>query len=116
MGLLTALSALAGCSGAPAKTVTLTGYLYASGGPAPGTTYPVPGTITATNASGTFTATVASDGRYSLPLPPGTYTVIATSPYVTSNARPVRCYPASADTVTVHTAQASVLDVYCPLK
>ena len=110
------LTALAGCSQGAPKTAALTGYLRASGGPAPGTAYPVPGTITAENTNGTFPATVASDGTYDLSLPPGTYTVTGKSPNVLSNNTPAPCYPIGGGKVTVYANQTTTIDVYCALK
>jgi carboxypeptidase family protein len=68
---------------------------------------PLSATVTATNTS---TGTVASShsdslGRYTLPLPPGTYTVTAT----TGSAVP-RCSPTTA---TVASGRAARADVTC---
>ncbi len=72
----------------PVGRGTITGLLTASGGPV-GALRPLPGVVTAvpTGATGTvqsmakvYTATVGPDGRYSISLPVGGYSVTGRSP------------------------------------
>lgn len=73
--------ALGGCGSAPSgPTGTVTGHLAMAGGPAPGVTLRVPGTVTASSASGTRQASAAKDGSFTLVLPAGRYTLSGTSP------------------------------------
>jgi hypothetical protein len=74
-------AALGGCGSAPSgPTGTVTGHLVMAGGPAPGVTLHVPGTITASSAGGTRQASAAEDGSFTLVLPAGRYTLSGTSP------------------------------------
>jgi hypothetical protein len=76
---------LAGCGGNPGYHQTVPGKFVRVGGPAPGSPFPLPGTITARAATGEmFTAAVGRDGRFKLSLPPGTYRVTGRSPLMQS--------------------------------
>jgi hypothetical protein len=78
------IAILAGCS-AGGFQQNVTGRFVRVGGPAPGSPFPLPGTITARAATGqTFTATAGDDGRFRLSLPPGMYRVTARSPLMQS--------------------------------
>lgn len=82
--LAVGIAVLAGC-GNPAYHQTVPGKFVRVGGPAPGSPFPLPGTITARAATGeTFTATAGRDGRFMLSLPPGTYRVTGRSPLMQS--------------------------------
>jgi hypothetical protein len=83
--LAVGIAALASCSGNPGYHQTVPGTFVRVGGPAPGSPVPLPGTITARAVTGeTFTATAGRDGRFKLPLPPGTYRVTGRSPLMQS--------------------------------
>jgi hypothetical protein len=83
--LLVGIAVLASCSGDPGYHQTVPGKFVRVGGPAPGSPFPLPGTITARAATGeTFTATAGRDGRFDLSLPPGTYRVTGRSPLIQS--------------------------------
>jgi hypothetical protein len=77
---------LAGCSSGtstPPKAVsgTVTGILEAVGGAAPGTPRPLVGTVSIHGARGTtITAKTGSDGRFSVRVAAGSYTVTGRSP------------------------------------
>jgi hypothetical protein len=72
---------LGGCGRAPSgPTGTVAGHLVMAGGPAPGVTLRVPGTVTASSASGTRQASAAKDGSFTLVLPAGRYALSGTSP------------------------------------
>ncbi len=75
---------LASCSspnGPPGPTGTLTGMLQAVGGAPGGGTRVLSGQVTLHGASGHITGiTVAADGRFSVPVSVGTYTVSGQSP------------------------------------
>jgi hypothetical protein len=78
------IAILAGCS-AGGYQQNVTGTFVRVGGPAPGSPFPLPGTITARAATGkTFTATASDDGHFRLSLPPGTYRVTGRSPLMQS--------------------------------
>src|SRR5215469_5031534 len=85
---LVAAAALAGCSGGPGPTGTVTGQLEMVGGPATvsgGTpVFLVPGTITAVSGSSSFRASAAKDGSFMLVLPVGTYKLTGASPQYNS--------------------------------
>lgn len=76
---------LAGCGGSPGYQQAVRGTFVRVGGPAPGSPFPLPGTITARAATGgTFTATADPKGRFTLSLPPGWYHVTGRSPLIGS--------------------------------
>jgi hypothetical protein len=79
------IAVLVGCGGNPGYHQAVSGTFVRVGGPAPGSPFPLPGTITARAATGgTFTATVGRDGRFKLSLPPGAYRVTGRSPLMQS--------------------------------
>ena len=85
MILATAIVVLASCGGHPGYHQTVPGTFVRVGGPAPGSPFPLPGTISARAATGeTFTATAGRDGRFKLSLPPGSYRVTGRSPLMQS--------------------------------
>ena len=87
----------------------LTGRLWSSGGPHPGSRVRLAGTITVLDASsGAHVAsqTVDEHEPFSLTLAPGTYTVAATSPQIQSGQSP--CAP---ETVTVASRQRVSIDL-----
>lgn len=80
-----AIVVLADCGGQPGYYQTVPGTFVRVGGPAPGSPFPLPGTITARAATGeTFAATAGRDGRFKLSLPPGSYRVTGHSPLMQS--------------------------------
>jgi hypothetical protein len=114
LGIVTAL-AIAACGGTTAGHGTLSGHLYATGGPAsPGggsSPHPISGTVVARGPGGTHRATVTANGRYTLRLPPGRYTVTGKSPQYVVNGNPGPCDALGA--VTVARDQVRFSDVYC---
>ncbi len=85
MVLAVGIAVLAGCGGNPGYHQAVSGRFVRVGGPAPGSPFPLPGTITARAATGgTFTATAGPDGRFTLSLPPGAYRVTGRSPLMQS--------------------------------
>ncbi|MGH3404744.1 MAG: hypothetical protein ACRDRJ_19900 [Streptosporangiaceae bacterium] len=79
------VSILAGCGGSPGYQQAVRGTFVRVGGPAPGSPFSLPGTITArAPAGGTFTATAGPNGRFTLSLPPGRYHVTGRSPLIGS--------------------------------
>jgi photosystem II stability/assembly factor-like uncharacterized protein len=69
------------------ETGVVRGTLDAAGGIAPGLPRPIPGTVTLRASDGTpFTATVGSDGAFSIRLPVGTYTATGSSPSIGGGA------------------------------
>jgi hypothetical protein len=101
---------LAGCSNGPSgPTGTVTGHLVMAGGPAPGVTVRVPGTITAVSPSRTQQASAGKDGSFTLVLPAGTYTLSGTSPqYDDGHGKCVAAAP-----VTVRQGAVTRADVTC---
>ncbi len=82
---MVSIAVLAGCGDSPGYRQTMPGRFKRVGGPAPGSPFPLPGTVTARAATGeTFTATAGRDGRFKLSLPPGTYRVTGRSPLMQS--------------------------------
>ena len=83
--LVVGIAGLAGCGGNPGYRQTVQGTFVRVGGPAPGSPFPLPGTITARAVTGeTFTATAGRDGRFKLSLPRGTSRVTGRSPLMQS--------------------------------
>jgi len=75
--------AVAGCAKPVPPTATVTGTYTRVGGPSPAADMPLPGTITFRDPNGaTVTFNSDSTGRFTGHLPPGTYTVTATSSLV----------------------------------
>ena len=69
--LAVGISVLAGCGGSPGYHQTVPGTLVRVGGPAPGSPFPLPGTITARAVKGeTLTTTAGKNGRSSCPCRP----------------------------------------------
>ena len=101
-GVLALSLPLGACEGAADRTEvgssTLSGQLLAVGGPAQGTNRPLPGTVIAANTDTHehHSVSVGSDGRYSLHLPPGNYTIAGRSPsygddaYLCAAQQPIR--------------------------
>lgn len=110
-GWLTGLALLAACTGTTDRA-TLTGHIYMVGGPAATAPRAVSGTVTVEGADGSHTVTAGADGRYSIRLRPGTYTVSATSPqYNDGTGRCSANAPAAVGRSGARTA-----DVYCQMK
>lgn len=79
------IAGLSGCGGNPVYHQAVPGRFVRVGGPAPGSPFPLPGTVTARTATGAmYTATAGRDGRFKLSLPPGTYRVTGRSPLMQS--------------------------------
>ena len=89
---LTVALALSGCGTSGATpTGTVTGQLLRVGGPAPGSPVAIPGSVTLQEVSTgrRFRASTATDGRFSVKVPAGTYEVSGQSPQVLSNNREI---------------------------
>ncbi len=98
---LAALLVLAGCSGSVA-TGTIAGTLERVGGPAPGRPVPLAGRVVAVASTGArFTGTVGKNGRFKLPVPPGSYHLTGYSPRVRSSGAEMRCSAQNAVSVEV---------------
>jgi len=113
---------LAGCTSSshkpPATTTvpttvaakgTITGILEAVGGPAGTANRPLSGGVTATGGGHSYSATVGTDGRYSLSVPAGTYTVVGRSPQYQGGA--ADCH--AANPVAVSAGGTASADVGC---
>ena len=113
-GVLSLSLLLGACEGAANRSdvgsSTLSGQLLAVGGPAQGTNRALPGTVIATNTDTHehHSVSVGSDGRYSLHLPQGTYTIAGRSPsygddaYLCAAQQPIRitaAAPVHADVI-----------------
>ena len=91
----------------------LTGRLYGVGGPAPGAPRPWPGNVTVTGGLGVHRdAQVGADGRFSVLVPAGTYTVAGRSPLYQDGAAECR----AAGPVTVASGHRAEADVRCQLR
>jgi len=91
---------------------TLVGHLYAVGGPAPGNPRGISGTITAHGDNGSRSVKTSPDGRFSIHLPTGTYTLRGHSHQY--NQGTSRC--TAQHIVTVKRDQTVSIDVLCQLK
>jgi hypothetical protein len=102
--LLAASLLLASCdlsspNGPPGPTGTLTGTLQTVGGPAGVGAQPLSGQVTLHGSSGHLTAiTVGANGRFSVPVTVGTYTVSGQSPEYRGDA--ADCHASGPVTVT----------------
>ncbi len=100
-------------SGTPASRAgTLTGHLYGVGGPAPGAPRPWPGTVTLTGSGVRRAIQVSADGRFSVLVPAGTYTVAGRSPRFGSGAGVCR----AAGPATVTAGHRTRADVLCQMR
>jgi hypothetical protein len=115
-GLAAAAVCLAGftaaCSGPGLANGILTGHLYGVGGPAtitgPPSPRPWPGTVTLTGPGVRLEVPVGASGTFSVPVPPGRYTLVGHSPQFGDGSYP--CQAAGVVTVTSgHTTKADVL-------
>ena len=89
ISLAAAVLAAAGCSSSAGSTGTVTGTYILSGGPAGSPNMPLAGTISFRSGSGSV-ITIESDstGRFTGQLPPGTYSVTATTGHVNDGESP----------------------------
>lgn len=102
--------------GAVASSSTLKGSLEWVGGPSSGSAVPHPGTIHVVSADDSVdeTAQAEADGSWDMLLPPGTYTVRATSPgYLSARGASDAC--SATESVTVRADQVLNVKVYCQL-
>ena len=89
VALAGAVLAAAGCSSTTGPTGTVTGTYIRSGGPSGTPNVPLPGTVSFRSSSGsTISLNSDSTGRFSGQLPPGTYTVTATSGQINDGTSP----------------------------
>ena len=80
ISLAAAVLAAAGCSGTTGSTGTVTGTYIREGGPSGAPNVRLPGTITFRASDGTTTSfSSGTNGTFTGQLPPGSYTVTATS-------------------------------------
>lgn len=92
-------------------STVITGKLLAVGGPAPGTPRPLPGKVTLVDTAThvRHDVRVATDGKYSVTVPPGTYEVQGHSPRYGSGT-----YMCNApNPVTVAADRSGITNVYC---
>ena len=112
-GSASAGSASAGSASAGSSAEgTLTGHLYAVGGPAPGAPRPWPGTVTLIGPGVHLAIGVGAGGRYSVRVPAGTYAVAGRSPLYQDGAGACR----AAGPVTVASGHRTEVDVLCQLR
>jgi hypothetical protein len=94
----------------------VTGSFVAVGGPAPGSTRPLPGQVTAQNSAGhKFTVAVGKSGKFVLWLPAGVYRLTGRSPMFSVNGVEGTC---AADQPVLVRARKKTLgvEVVCLLK
>ncbi len=93
----------------------MTGHFVVVGGPVPGIERPVPGRVVLTSTTGQrFTVTVGPTGRFTISLPPGSYTLTGYSPGVRSGHAEMRC--AALRVVDVRASRQAVRDVICRIR
>lgn len=127
------LAILAGaCSSSPTAAVTgtssssagltypgtLTGVLQLSGGPAGAQSTGVAGTITLKPSGGgsPIVANAASDGKFSVQVPNGSYTVTGRSPMFLINNSEGTCVALPGGATTITAGQSTTVTVECPEK
>ena len=88
---------------------TIRGELVFVGGPAPGTSRPLPGVVTFRSRNGDIQTVTTRDGSFSIDLPVGHYQVAGRSPLFQSDARVC----GSGTQVDVHARRTSVVTVRC---
>lgn len=91
-------ASVGGCTGhANAAQGTVSGIFLMVGGPASiadpnGVRLPLPGHVIAVSTAGErFTVSTGKSGRFTMPLPPGTYHLAGYSPRVHVNGQEMRC-------------------------
>lgn len=101
---------LTGCSTRAAHG-TILGELAAVGGPGPGLPRPLPGSVRLTNTRthASKVVTVGVDGRYSLPIAPGSYTLTGKSP-LDNSGQSYDCHAQRAAVVV--SSKTTTSDVY----
>jgi hypothetical protein len=116
--------ALAGCGSTseargdpdhPARPGRIEGRLVAIGGPDPGATRPLDGSVKLTRQPGIdppIEIEVGADGRFSRSLPPGTYRALGHSPHFGDNRS--ACF--ATDTVRVPAGGKAEIEVVCPMR
>jgi hypothetical protein len=94
----------------------VTGSFVAVGGPAPGSTRPLPGQVTAQNSAGhKFTVAVGKSGKFVLWLPAGVYRLTGRSPMFSVNGVEGTC--AADQPVLVRAGKKTLgVEVVCLLK
>jgi FlaG/FlaF family flagellin (archaellin) len=92
-----------------AAKATITGILEAVGGPAGTANRPLSGNVTATGNGHSYSVSVGTDGRYSISVPAGTYTVVGRSPQYQGGT--TDCH--LADPVTASSGGTATADVMC---
>lgn len=118
IGLAVACAALlarpvACTDGHPVSSSTVTGRLLAVGGPPPGASRPMPGTVRLENVATHVVTTVhvGPDGRYSASVSAGSYKVKGRSPLYGNGG--YAC--TAAKTVTATAKTVAVANVYCQM-
>jgi hypothetical protein len=101
----------AACSAQGPAEGTLTGHLYGVGGPAPGLPRPWPGKVILNGPNVHLDLPVGASGAFSVPVPPGRYTLIGYSPQYESGAVP--CRPLGVATVT--SGHSTTADIWCQM-
>ncbi len=105
-----AVLAAAACSATPGPTGTVTGTYILSGGPAGSPNMPLAGTISFRSGSGSV-ITIQSDstGRFTGQLPPGTYSVTASTGHVNDGDTPC----SQVLTTRVQAGKTATLSLVC---
>ncbi len=115
--LVLPVALLVGCSSSTPANGTIAGHLMGTGGRPPGTQTPFPGTIHVTGPGVDTQVSVGADGKYSLTVPAGVYTVVGHSPDLTDNGVQEECGAAPyGGPVTVTAGQTTTVDVGCSLR
>jgi hypothetical protein len=94
-------------------TSEVSGRFVAVGGPAPGQTILLSGTITVHGQGGTARRVAATKGRFSVRLGPGVYEISGSSPQFVVNDTPSVCH-SDPQLTTVVTGAPIVVNVVCP--
>ena len=97
---------------------TLTGVLQLGGGPAGAQSKGVAGTITLKPSGGgtPFTANAGPDGKFSVQVPAGSYTVTGRSPMFIINDSEGTCVALPGGATTITAGQSTTVTVDCPEK
>jgi hypothetical protein len=101
----------AACSAPGPAEGTVTGHLYGVGGPAPGLPRPWPGKVILNGPNVHLDIPVGASGAFSVPVPPGRYTLIGYSPQYESGTVP--CRPLGVATVT--SGHSTTADIWCQM-